>query len=148
MGDGSQIRVGVDEFIGGENGFKILSALIRTFHSKGYFTLDHFRLVRRAIDYWLGTHFFPLHENLSAKWNGYIQLLNHGGIRIRPVSEKLLWKWNKEGGDITASTAYHIIFERSRGSLYTRWAHKMWRWQAPLKIKCFFWILTHNRILT
>ena len=29
-----------------------------------------------------------------------------------------------------------------------QWFHKIWNWDAPLKVKCFTWMLLSNPILT
>ena len=28
------------------------------------------------------------------------------------------------------------------------WFHKTWKWDIPLKLKCFMWLVVHNKLST
>jgi len=42
VGSGSTVRVGIDNIVGGEKSYFLSDDLVQIFHSKGYYTLDHF----------------------------------------------------------------------------------------------------------
>jgi len=123
--------------------------LLHSLHSKGFFTLNHFRAAKDNLDkYSLGSGFFRLDVIQGGEWSRYTFELNRLGTRLSHQEDKLFWKWNKIDGTVTTKVAYDTIYSQTFGLAEPWWAYQIWTWKAPLKLKCFMWLLLHNRILT
>jgi len=70
------------------------------------------------------------------------------GITLTEAADRLVWTQNRSDGMVTAKLAYEHIFLECTNFGEDWWANFLWRWKVPLKLKCFFWLVLHNRLLT
>ena len=81
-------------------------------------------------------------------WDNYISYLNIAVIRLNTEEDKLAWIWNKTFGAITGKLAYDVIaFNWNKED--NRWWHgKLWKWNIPQILKCFWWLSLKSKLLT
>jgi len=70
------------------------------------------------------------------------------GITLIQSDDKLLWARNQTEGVVTSKLAYRYLTEGGGGPINNWWAQGLWEWHIPTRLKCFFWLVLHNRILT
>ena len=125
--------------------------LIAHLNNRDIVSLDHIHRTRFSRDYgshWLKATDLGLGGSLKTEWDLYLAALRATGIQITLDSDSLNWSFNKNDGKVTASSTYSFI-SCSIGELDRSW-HWMdlWRWQIPLRIKCFIWLCLNNKIST
>lgn len=49
---------------------------------------------------------------------------------------------------MTTRLAYHYLLAHGSIPLHLWWAISIWKWHVPVKLKCFYWLIVHNKILT
>ena len=84
----------------------------------------------------------------KAKWTGYINGLSHGGIRLNETQDTLLWMHNTKNGEVTARLAYDLIVSSDVALSKNKTQARIWKYEIPLKLKCFMWFVLENRIST
>lgn len=111
VGVGSLVRVGIDNFVGGDESYKISSRLIETLHSKGYYTLNHVCSSSQELDnYWMNAEYLRLEGPLAREWMGYTLTLSRLGIGVSEQPDALMWKWNKIDGVVITRSAFDRLF--------------------------------------
>jgi len=66
----------------------------------------------------------------------FIKVINHCGIRLSELEDEKVWSWNVSTGWVSAKLAYEAI-SLSYEDYVDKWWHKsLWKWNAPLKLKC------------
>jgi len=82
------------------------------------------------------------------EWDRYVISLNIMGITLTSRADLFLWYYNKVDGVVTSKLVYDYLSAMKNVNLSKWWGHSIWSWNVPLKIKCFIWLVLHNRILT
>jgi len=149
VGSGSSVRVDIHNFVGGDSSYCLSDQLIHILHSKGYYTLDHIRSYSpERGHYWLGSTFFGLQEPMRSEWEAYLQALNKMGVILSTQEDTILWNLNKVDGMVIAKLAFDHLCVHTYGTT-SRWrASGIWSWHIPLNLKCFIWLVFHNRTLS
>lgn len=146
---GSSIRIGIDNFVGGDDCFKLSRALIDDLRSKGYSTFDHVCVLASSHHaYWLSADYMTLFGTLRKEWIDNKFSLSRLGIRLSTHSDVPCWKCNILDGVVTTRCAFDCLFVLHSGLLTPWWATKFWKWHLPYKLKCFYWLLLNNIVLT
>jgi len=82
------------------------------------------------------------------EWSSYLEYLNRAGILLNQTDDRLVWAINTLDGSVTVKAAYDHMMESCSDIDGKWWAHSLWHWHMPTKLKCFFWLVIHNRTLT
>jgi len=73
--------------------------------------------------------------------------LNLNGICLNNSEDQLVWSWDLSVGQIKAKLAYKAI-ANSDMEKDIRWCSiSISKWHIPNKLKCFAWLVLHNKIL-
>ena len=81
-------------------------------------------------------------------WNGFINSLENGGIKLKPSADRILWAYNKKDGMVTAVLVYDLMENTLLDPRSDFSVAQIWHGTFPLKIKCFIWLELLNKILT
>ena len=148
VGSGTDILIGEAPIIGGDNGL-LSTPLVAYFRHKGYKTLEHFCSHSTTFSgYWRDSHYFRLSGAWKGQRDSFVASLLRMGITLQQKEDILLWSYNPSIGAVTSHLAYLHLLSRDDHGIGTWWAYQIWRWSLPLKIKCFYWLLLHHRVLT
>ena len=71
-------------------------------------------------------------------WDNYIGNLNSANIILTDSDERLVWDWNKQIGKVRAKKYYDATINSLFQAEKCLWYKKLWNWNIPLKLKCFF----------
>jgi hypothetical protein len=59
-----------------------------------------------------------------------------------------LWSWDTKRGQVNANQAYKVQLLEDMEEEPMYWYNELWKWQLPLKVKLFIWLMLEQRILT
>jgi len=128
--------------------YNLSPQLLAYFRMRGYNTLSHFCNYTSAImNHWKGSDFFRLNGSWKLQWDRFTSSLQRLGIRLSDNADRLFWRFNSSG-KVTAKSAYIQLSSVAGPDADWWWDLSIWRFDAPLKIICFFWLLMNKRILT
>jgi hypothetical protein len=85
---------------------------------------------------------------LAAEWDRYRQNLIGSGIKLVDRSDELIWTGGDSSGQISVKNVYSALSKKLWKFKTGGWRRKLWKWDCPLKIKLFAWLLAENKILT
>jgi len=149
VGDGNSVIVGTDAVVGGIDSSVLSSPLVKLLQDRGYTKLHHFYVHSlTGLGHWLSPEYLRLEGQQAVEWRNYTHYLSRMGITLNDKDDILVWTYNVANGMVTAKLAYDLIFSESPYHSEDWWARTLWKWKVPLKLKCFFWLALHNRLLT
>ena len=148
-GNGNDILLGVDPIIGTHN-FYILPEELRSYlEDLDISTLSQaHNILPDAWSYWYTADELGLGGSLKEAWNAYTKGLLSGGIHLSPLSDSLVWDFNKKEGTISAKCAYDCIVHSFSHPVGSRIYLLLWNNDLPDKIGCFIWLDIGNKLLT
>jgi hypothetical protein len=82
------------------------------------------------------------------EWTNFTKGLVNVGIKLNDEEDNLMWSWDTKQGQVNAKLAYEVQVMEDMGEEPKFWYSKIWRWQIPLKVKLFVWLLLEQKILT
>lgn len=88
-----------------------------------------------------------LKVDFEVEWESYRLKLIEAWIVLYKRFDSLAWGGFVDGGNLVASDVYIYISGSPCSCPNDEWIVSMWRWEPPLKIKCFSWLTLFNRIL-
>ena len=112
IGNGKNIKVGIDPIAGVSSDFTLPEYLKSYLEDYGILTLSYALnrgIATSLIDYWITTDELELGGLWKDAWTNYIKGLQHGGIRISHLPDKLAWLYNKSLGMVKANLMYDLI---------------------------------------
>lgn len=71
------------------------------------------------------------------EWDIYCKHLCDDEISLSQKKDKLVREGRVSTGSISAKEVYSYISMNNQPSIYADWTAFMWKWDAPLKRKCF-----------
>lgn len=148
VGDGFQVRVGVDPLYGCSAILK--PATVQALHSWDLFFLNQAKnpFSSDQSNYWLMAEDIGLMGMDGLDWNAYVAGLSSTGITLTSQLDRLRWSWCDSGGEPTTKTAYLAYASTMQVDTRQWWHTVLWKWNAPLKILCFMWLILMNKVLT
>ena len=82
-----------------------------------------------------------IQDQFKVEWDNFTMGLKHCVFRMSRESDSFFWSWNESFCHITTKNAYEALCFSSL-EMNTKWWYKsIWKWNAPLKIKLFAWLL-------
>jgi len=97
---------------------------------------------------WLENNELGLVGESTTECEWYRQNLIGSSIKLVDSPDELKWIGGDSLGQITVKNVYlalsKILWKFKTGG----WRRKLWKWDCPLKIKLFAWLLAENKILT
>jgi hypothetical protein len=149
-GSGSAIEVGRDAILGMGKKALLSTQLLERLHSLGFYYLFQLKDTHRSNtlgESWITSSLLNLNTELTAEWNRYTQHLTEAGIRLQDRPDTLIWTGGDKSGYISVRNIYKALTEASWHTRDRTWRSRLWKWNCPLKIKLFTWLMTENKIL-
>jgi hypothetical protein len=141
----------LDPLIGSQSYYKLSESLVSTLHSKGIFNLDQVASFDTGSVHgfnWKTAEFLDLIGEQKLEWENYVRGLKHYGFVLSDVRDSIVWSWDSKEGKVSAKQAYEVQFLEEMDVGLEDWLIDIWKWQIPLRIKLFCWLMIDNRILT
>jgi hypothetical protein len=89
-----------------------------------------------------------LAEPLAEEWDRYRKSLIESGISLVEKHDELILIGGNKAGYITVKNGYEALSKSLWNTNLGGWRRKIWKWECPLKIKLFVWLLAENKILS
>ena len=151
MGNGLNIRLGMDPIVG-HNSLYLLPADLRDYlHDLGISTLAQAQnLDGCGLDgyNWYTASDLYLSGEWVDQWCSVVEGLTHGGIRIGTGEDTLLWLYDKQLGMVTAKKTDDLIVSEHRTIMENDFVLKIWHLNIPHKLKHFIWLTCNMKINT
>ena len=108
VGNGREVRVGEDPWLGSGESFKLSKGLVLKLRSLGIFTLNQaFSLSLQRETLWKNSEDLGLEEGLREEWNDFVSLLKSCFIHLEEEEkDNLFWTKNPVNGDFMAKLGY------------------------------------------
>jgi len=98
--------------------------------------------------YWFDSVELGLVGELAAEWDKYMHNLISLGIKLMDRPDELIWTGGDSSGQISIRKVYSAL-SKNLWKFKTRgWRRNLWKWDCPMKINLFVWLLAENKILT
>jgi hypothetical protein len=94
---------------------------------------------------WKKAEDIGLEGELLDEWNNYVKGLVGSGFELNNEKYLLLWSWDTKHGQVSTK---QLMMVGTTGADTIFWYSEIWKWQLPLKIKLFVWLLLEKKILT
>lgn len=127
-----------------------MNGLVNFLHDKGIFLAQISKLTRvhELTQSWKNDTDLDIPRELQLEWKSYTTGLNSCDFKLIGEEDTLLWSWNGMNGDITTKLDYDALFYKMR-DVHKKWRYKaLWKWNLPLKVKLYYWMMFENKILT
>jgi hypothetical protein len=147
-GNGRDIRIGVDPLVGSHTYFKLSRNLILVLKAQGIEFLaqaGNLDLENTRHSRWKKAEDLGLEGEQIEEWNNYVKGLVGSGFELNNEKYLLLWSWDTKGGQVTTKQAYEVQLVENVVAEPFFWYSDLWRWQLPLKIKLFMWLLLEQK---
>jgi hypothetical protein len=105
LGNGWDIRLGVDPLIGAQSFYKLSVNLVNTFHSKGIKFLAQVASLDVGVlnvFNWKSAEMLGLSGEQKEEWEIYVKGLKLSGFVLTVETDSLVWSWDNKGGKVTA----------------------------------------------
>ena len=110
MGDGRSVLIGADPIIGSSGSPYLPLDLMEYLQDYGIETLqDAQNPLVEAQNYWLSAEDLELGGSWDSCWNGFINSLENGGIKLKTSTDRILWTHNKKDGMVTVALVYDLM---------------------------------------
>jgi hypothetical protein len=150
-GDGRDVRIGSDPMVGSHNFYQLSRNLISKLKDLGFEFLAQVGTVdleNSRQTGWIKAEVLGLEGDLKDEWNNYVKGLVSLGIELNKDKDLLMWSWDTKSGQVSAKKAYEVQMLEVVETEPVFWYNDLWKWQLPLKVKLFMWLLLEQRILT
>jgi hypothetical protein len=97
---------------------------------------------------WISSEDLDLPLNLVEEWNNYRALLAESGISLANKPDELIWTGGDKSGVISVKNIYEALSNQLWKKNQEGWRKKLWKWECPLKIKLFTWLLAADKVLS
>lgn len=138
LGNGEVIRVGKDKILGIDDSICLSNRIMEYLKIYGITTLKNIRN-SSSNTYWLNSIDLELDGDDATMWDNYINALCSAGCTLTDQVDRLLWNGNVKTGNLIDKTTYDRIMQEKYIFPHNWWYKQIWKWNLPLKIKCFLW---------
>ena len=144
VGNGADVHIGLDPWVGWKWQQSLPSHLIDILHSASFFFLKDFgsSTVSHLMEQgWLNAEALGLVEAQDIiSWTGYLAILKYSHIRLKNEADVLVWNQSKSGKYSPKDGYLHLIMEKHEMEIAWCW-RMIWKLKCPLKSKIFCWFL-------
>jgi hypothetical protein len=150
-GDGKSIVIGKDRILGMGDAVLLSKELLVSINRKGIFFLYQAQKeaqVGRITLNWFSSTDLELTRQLQEEWSLFRRALILNGVFLQANPDILKWSGDNSTGLITVKNVYLAAATMKWNNNFGYWCMAMWKWNVPLKIKLFTWLLAENKILS
>jgi hypothetical protein len=150
-GIGHSIVIGRDVILGMGKDSLLSDELIEKLNSKSIFLLYQASCpqVQGTIRAnWLSSTDLELEGDMATEWETFRKNLKSSGILLQNHPDTLLWMGGDNSGILSVNNVYNAIATKFWSPRVFGWRRNFWKWECPLKIKLFTWLVVENKILS
>ena len=151
MGNGVDVRLVLDPWVGCKWIHLLQSLLIDKLHSVGIFFLKDIGGLGMTFmmeQVFLSTDIFGLVDIQDITcWNDFLAILKASHVRLSDDVDELGWNLSKYGKYSPKDGYLRLMLDRNEME-YSWWWKVLWKLKCPLKAKIFFWFLFSDKALT
>jgi hypothetical protein len=111
LGNGWDIRIGVDPMIGSQSYYKLSKNLISILQAQGIKFLAQVGIMdieKSSSLRWKNAETLGLEGGKKEKWDEYVKGLVGSGFDLNIENDTLVWSWNTKGGYVNVKQAYEV----------------------------------------
>ena len=97
IGNGNQVKLSEDQYIGGEGFYKLSPSIILYLNNIGFRYLAHVKIPKSksiVTHYCLHVEELGLEREIDEERKSVINGLNHCGIILTDMEDEIVWSWN------------------------------------------------------
>eukprot|EP00253_Pinus_taeda_P018226 PITA_18226 len=150
VGDGKQIRIGRDPWVGCNDAFALSPGFLRHLDSKGIQTLNQVERVGQSTIWgqaWKTVVDLGLNVRWQNKWESFIKELQRSNVRIKDEPDVLMWAHSKSGA-YSPKDGYNFLMGKKGWDRPDWWAKDIWKLKCPAKARLFFWCILKKKVPT
>jgi len=150
IGNGAQVRIGLDPWPGSGNAHLLPAGLIRNLNNRGIKYLAQIGDPQRSNIFtqaWVTDRQWHLPEDWSAPWQGYIQALTETHIKLQEEEDELIWAPAKSGS-YTPKLGYLKLIEAKKPDILKSWWRDVWQLQAQPRARLLMWSIIADKLPT
>lgn len=150
VGDGKNVQIGRDPWVGCNESFALSPGLLRHLESRGLFTLNQVEKVGQSNIWgqaWKSAEDLGLNIRWHHEWSSYINELHRSHVRIKNEQDNLIWAHGKTGG-YTPKEGYSFLMEKKGWSAPEWWSKSLWKLKCPMKARIFLWCILRRKVPT
>lgn len=130
VGDGRQVILGKDPFIGGDKVYKFSSELRQALAVREFTYLHDVKnnlYSQLHQNFWMTTTGLGIRDALTEEWSYYIKELNLNKVRLNNYSDSLVWSWELFARKIKAISTYDEIVDSKMEPIDRWWYRYIWK---------------------
>jgi len=150
VGDGTQIRLGRDPWIGCSERFSLSQGLAEVLKEKGLLTLNQVADPRTTSIWnqgWKHGIDLQLDEEWLEEWDSYRNDLLNSSVRLSDSPDVLRWIF-AQNGIYSPKMGYKWLMSQKGWENPSWWAKPLWKLKGPAKTRLFFWCALLQKVLT
>eukprot|EP00253_Pinus_taeda_P015318 PITA_15318 len=150
VGDGKNVKIGRDPWVGCNESFALSPGLLRHLDSRGIFTLNQVEKVGQSNIWgqaWKSAEDLGLNIRWHHEWSSFVNELHRSHVRISNENDNLIWAHGKTGG-YSPKEGYSYLMEKKGWPAPEWWSKNLWKLKCPLKSRIFLWCMLRRKIPT
>ena len=150
IGNGAQVRIGLDPWPGSGNTHLLPEGLIRHLNNRGIKHLAPIGDLQRSTIFtqaWVTDRQWHLTAEWTDYWKGYIQALTESHIKLHEEEDELIWAPAKSG-IYAPKLGYLKLIEDKKPDIHKNWWNDIWQLQAQPRARLLMWNIIANKLPT
>eukprot|EP00253_Pinus_taeda_P016263 PITA_16263 len=150
VGNGENVRIGRDPWVGCNELFALSPGLLRHLDSKGIVHLYQVEKIGQSTIWgqaWKSGEDLEISPLWWNEWHIFIQELERSNVRIRDRLDQLDWA-HADSGSYVPKAGYSFLMSKKGWEDPSWWAKTLWKLKCPKKSRLFFWCVLKQKIPT
>ena len=150
IGNGAQVRIGLDPWPGSGNAHILPEGLIRHLNNRGIKYLAQIGDLQRSTIFtqaWVTDRQWHLTAEWTEYWKGYIQALTESHIKLHEEEDELIWGPAKSG-IYAPKLGYLKLIEAKKPDIQKNWWNDIWQLQAQPRARLLMWNIIADKLPT